>query len=276
MKIAEAIQYGRTVLVNSDSSDIDSQVLLCHCLKCQTTYLHTWPNKILTDIQRLEFTDLIKQRMDGKPIAHLIGQRGFWSLDLKVTADTLIPRPDTELLVTLALAKLRADMLVIDLGTGTGAIALSLACEKPKAKVLAMDFSLAALNVAKQNAYHHNLNNVIFWQGSWLSAIADNTLDMVVSNPPYIKVDDPHLSQGDVRFEPKSALVSGTDGLEDIRMIIEQAQRCLKLSGWLLVEHGYHQAQQVQQLFLDAGFTKISSHQDFGGNDRVVIGQLTV
>ncbi|RKZ82190.1 MAG: peptide chain release factor N(5)-glutamine methyltransferase, partial [Gammaproteobacteria bacterium] len=175
-----------------------------------------------------------------------------------------------------ALAKLRADMLVIDLGTGTGAIALSLACEKPKAKVLAMDFSLAALNVAKQNAYHHNLNNVIFWQGSWLSAIADNTLDMVVSNPPYIKVDDPHLSQGDVRFEPKSALVSGTDGLEDIRMIIEQAQRCLKLSGWLLVEHGYHQAQQVQQLFLDAGFTKISSHQDFGGNDRVVIGQLTV
>jgi len=276
MKIAEAIQYGRTVLVNSDSSDIDSQVLLCHCLKCQTTYLHTWPDKILTDIQRLEFTDLIKQRMDGKPIAHLIGQRGFWSLDLKVTADTLIPRPDTELLVTLALAKLRADMLVIDLGTGTGAIALSLACEKPKAKVLAMDFSLAALNVAKQNAYHHNLNNVIFWQGSWLSAIADNTLDMVVSNPPYIKVDDPHLSQGDVRFEPKSALVSGTDGLEDIRMIIEQAQRCLKLSGWLLVEHGYHQAQQVQQLFLDAGFTKISSHQDFGGNDRVVIGQLTV
>jgi len=276
MKIAEAIQYGRTVLVNSDSSDIDSQVLLCHCLKCQTTYLHTWPDKILTDIQRLEFTDLIKQRMDGKPIAHLIGQRGFWSLDLKVTADTLIPRPDTELLVTLALAKLRADMLVIDLGTGTGAIALSLACEKPKAKVLAMDFSLTALNVAKQNAYHHNLNNVIFWQGSWLSAIADNTLDMVVSNPPYIKVDDPHLSQGDVRFEPKSALVSGTDGLEDIRMIIEQAQRCLKLSGWLLVEHGYHQAQQVQQLFLDAGFTKISSHQDFGGNDRVVIGQLTV
>ncbi len=276
MKIAEALQYGRTVLVNSDSSDIDSQVLLCHCLKCQTTYLHTWPDKILTDIQRLEFTDLIKQRMDGKPIAHLIGQRGFWSLDLKVTADTLIPRPDTELLVTLALAKLRADMLVIDLGTGTGAIALSLACEKPKAKVLAMDFSLAALNVAKQNAYHHNLNNVIFWQGSWLSAIADNTLDMVVSNPPYIKVDDPHLSQGDVRFEPKSALVSGTDGLEDIRMIIEQAQRCLKLSGWLLVEHGYHQAQQVQQLFLDAGFTKISSHQDFGGNDRVVIGQLTV
>jgi len=276
MKIAEAIQYGRTVLVNSDSSDIDSQVLLCHCLKCQTTYLHTWPDKILTDIQRLEFTDLIKQRMDGKPIAHLIGQRGFWSLDLKVTADTLIPRPDTELLVTLALAKLRADMLVIDLGTGTGAIALSLASEQPKAKVLAMDFSLAALNVAKQNAYHHNLNNVIFWQGSWLSAIADNTLDMVVSNPPYIKVDDPHLSQGDVRFEPKSALVSGTDGLEDIRMIIEQAQRCLKLSGWLLVEHGYHQAQQVQQLFLDAGFTKISSHQDFGGNDRVVIGQLTV
>ena len=276
MKISEALQYGRTVLVDSDSSDSDSQVLLCHCLKCQTTYLHTWPDKILTEIQQLEFTDLLQQRIDGKPIAHLIGQRGFWSLDLKVTADTLIPRPDTELLVTLALDKLTADMLVIDLGTGTGAIALSLASEKPRTKVLAMDFSMAALNVAKQNASSNNINNVMFWQGSWLSAIADNSLDMVVSNPPYIETNDPHLSQGDVRFEPLSALVSGADGLDDIRKIVEQAQHCLKLSGWLLVEHGYHQAQQVQRLFMNAGFTEISSHQDFGGNDRVVIGQLAV
>ena len=276
MKIAEALQYGYSVLIDSDSSEIDSQVLLCHCLGCQTTYLHTWPDKILTKIQQSKFTDLIKQRLDGKPVAHLIGQRGFWSLDLNVTADTLIPRPDTELLVELALKKLKVDMLVADLGTGTGAIALSLAMENPKATILAMDFSMAALNVAKQNASHHNFNNVMFWRGSWLSAIAHNTLDMVVSNPPYIEADDPHLSQGDVRFEPISALVSGADGLDDIRQIVEQAQRCLKLSGWLMVEHGFHQAKQVQQLFLDAGFTEISSHQDFGGNDRVVIGQLTV
>jgi release factor glutamine methyltransferase len=276
MKISEALQYGRKNLVNSDSSDIDSQVLLCHCLQCSTSCIHAWPDKILTKIQQIEFIDLVKQRLNGKPVAHLTGQRGFWSLDLKVTTDTLIPRPDTELLVELALEKLKANMLVIDLGTGSGAIALSLAAEKPKTKVLAMDFSIEALNVAKHNASNNNLNNVIFWQGNWLSAIADNTLDMVVSNPPYIEADDPHLSQGDVRFEPISALVSGANGLDDIRKIVAQAQRCLKSSGWLLVEHGYHQTQQVQQLFLDAGFTEISSHQDFGGNDRVVIGKLTV
>ena len=276
MKISEALQYGRKVLVDSDSSDSDNQVLLCHCLQCQTTYLHTWPDKILTDIQQITFTDLLKQRLEGKPVAYLTGQRGFWSLDLKVTADTLIPRPDTELLVTLALEKLKADMWVIDLGTGTGAIALSLASEQPKANILAMDFSLAALNVAKQNASHNNLNNVLFWQGNWLMAIAENSLDMVVSNPPYIETNDPHLSQGDVRFEPMSALVSGVDGLADIRQIVIQSQRCLKSSGWLLVEHGYHQAQQVQQLFLDAGFFNVSSQKDYGGNDRVVLGQLAV
>lgn len=276
MKISEALQYGSKVLVDSDSSDIDAQVLLCHCLQCQTTYLHTWPDKILTDIQQLIFSELLQQRLEGKPVAHLIGQRGFWSLDLKVTADTLIPRPDTELLVTLALEKLKVDMQVIDLGTGSGAIALSLASERPNAKVLAMDFSMSALTVAKQNALNNNLNNVMFWQGSWLTAVAEKSLDMVVSNPPYIETDDPHLLQGDVRFEPMSALVSGVDGLDDIRQIVVQAQRCLKSSGWLLVEHGYHQAQHVQQLFLDAGFFNVSSQKDYGGNDRVVIGQLPV
>ena len=276
MNIAQALQYGRGVLADTESPDIDSQMLLCHVLECTTTYLHTWSEQVLNDEQQAEFTALIQQRSEGKPVAHLTGQRGFWSLDLAVTPDTLIPRPDTELLVTLALEKLRPDMRVVDLGTGTGAIALSLAQENPTVAIFAMDYSWGTLKVAKQNAQSHKLNNVLFWQGSWLTAVADNSLDMVVSNPPYIEADDPHLSQGDVQFEPLSALASGADGLDDIRQIVEQARRCLKPSGWLMVEHGYHQANQVQQLFRDAGFVDVTSQPDYGGNDRVVMGKLAV
>ncbi len=274
MTISEALQSANLLLVNSESPNSDSQILLCHVLHCQKAYLHTWPDKKLSESDLKDFNDLIQQRVQGHPVAHLTGLRGFWSLDLNVSPDTLIPRPETELLVSLALELLKPDMLIADLGTGTGAIALSLAKEMPTASFLAMDFSGKALAVAKQNMDSHQLNNVNFWQGSWLTAIADNTLDMVVSNPPYIEQDDPHLSQGDVRFEPMSALVSGVDGLDDIRQIIKQAKNCLKSSGWLLIEHGYHQAQQVQQLFLEANFTNITSQQDYGGNDRVVMGQL--
>ena len=273
MTIDEALQYGYLALANSESPEIDSQVLLCHILGCQTIYLHTWSDKFLTETQQENFKQLIIQRQQGQPIAYLIGQRGFWTLDLKVTTDTLIPRPDTELLVSLALAKLKPDMRVVDLGTGTGAVALSLAAENPTATLLAMDYSRPALDVAMCNAESNNINNIVFWQGSWLTAIAENSLDMVISNPPYIESNDPHLSQGDVRFEPMSALISGTDGLDDIRNIIKQAQYCLKSSGWLLIEHGYHQAQQIRQLFNNAEFIDVTTHQDFGGNDRVTMGQ---
>ena len=274
MNISEALSFARHELIGSDSPEIDSQVLLCHCLSCETTFLHTWSDKELSPPQQRSFEQLIALRQLGRPVAHLTGQRGFWSLDLKVTADTLIPRPDTELLVSLALEKVSDHMLVADLGTGTGAIALSLAVEHPKTTILAMDFSLSALNVANENTHNHHLDNVHFWQGSWLSAITDSSLDMVVSNPPYIEEDDPHLTQGDVRFEPISALSSGKDGLDDIRQIIEQAKVCLKSQGWLLIEHGYHQAEQVQKLFRDAGFINVSSEQDFGDNNRVVMGLL--
>jgi len=274
MTIVEALQYSRAILAGSDSPEIDSQVLLCHVLSCATSYLHTWPDKALTPEQRDQFDQLIKQRQQGRPVAHLTGQRGFWSLDLNVSEDTLIPRPDTELLVNLALAKIEANMIVADLGTGSGAIALSLAIENPLIPILAMDYSLPALMVAQQNAAIHQLTNVVFWRGSWLDAIADDALDIVVSNPPYIEANDPHLKQGDVRFEPISALASGQDGLDDIRQIIKQSQRCLKPKGWLMIEHGYQQAEQVSTLFQQAGFTAISSQQDYGANDRVVIGQL--
>jgi len=274
MNIEEALQYGRATLLDSESPEIDSQVLLCHVLLCSSVYLHTWPDKTLSGSQQTQYEQLILQRQQGKPVAYLTGQRGFWSLDLKVTEDTLIPRPDTELLVSLAMAEIQLNMRVADLGTGSGAIALSLATENPTITVLAMDYSAPALRVAKQNARDNKVNNVLFWQGSWLSAIRDNSLDMVVSNPPYIEENDPHLSQGDVRFEPVSALTSGADGLDDIRQIILQAKRCLKPNGCLLIEHGYHQAKQILRLFELAGFVNVHSEQDFGGNDRVVMGQL--
>ncbi len=274
MNIAEALSYGRVELSDTESPEIDSQVLLCHVLSCANTYLHIWADKSLSSEQQTQFEQLIKLRQTGQPVAHLTGERGFWSLDLKVTADTLIPRPDTELLVSLALEKITSGMRVADLGTGTGAIALSLATERPAATFFAMDYSWPALQVAQTNAFSHQLSNVLFWQGSWLNAIKDNCLDIVVSNPPYIEQNDPHLLQGDVRFEPMTALASGVDGLDDIRLIIVQAKRCLKASGWLLIEHGYHQAAQVKQLFEQAGFMQVKSEQDFGGNDRVVIGQV--
>ena len=275
MNISQALSYGRNTLVESESAELDAQVLLCHILNCQTTFLHSWADKQLNQQQQTTFEQAIKQRQQGRPVSYITGQRGFWTLDLDVTEDTLIPRPDTELLVELALSKLTPMMTVADLGTGSGAIALSLASEQPTAQMLAMDQSWPALLVAKKNALAHQLNNVYFWQGLWLQSVADSALDLIVSNPPYIQKNDPHLLQGDVQFEPLTALISGDDGLEDIRIIVRQAQRCLKVSGWCLVEHGYDQAQQVQALFQKAAFTNISSHQDIGGNDRVVMGQKT-
>ncbi len=274
MNISQALSYGRNALAEFESPDVDNQILLCHVLKCQTTLLHSRPEQTLNQQQQRAFEYFIEQRQQGQPIAQLTGQRGFWTLDLNITAATLIPRPETELLVELALAKLTPKMNVVDLGTGSGAIALSLAQAQPLSHILAMDYSSPALIVAKNNAVIHKLNNVSFWQGQWLEAVADRTLDLVVSNPPYIAENDPHLLQGDVRFEPLRALVSGHDGLDATRILVKQAQRCLKLAGWLLVEHGYDQGSQVLQLFRDADFINISSHQDLGGNDRVIKGQI--
>lgn len=273
MNIEQALRQSYAELTNSDSPELDSQVLLCHVLECASSYLHTWPDKTLNQQQQQQFEELTAQRKQGKPVAHLTGQRGFWSLDLKVTADTLIPRPDTECLVSLALDKLKPNMRIADLGTGTGAIGLSLAHEESSITVFATDASWRALEVAKYNVLRNQLKNVYLWQGSWLDAVRSESLDMVVSNPPYIEAADEHLSQGDVRFEPMTALASGIDGLDDIREIIVQAKRCLKPASWLLIEHGYHQTQQVMALFSTAGFIQVSSHKDFGDNDRVVMGQ---
>ncbi len=276
MNIEEALAYGRTVLTNTESPEIDSDILLCHVLDCQTTYLHTWADKKLTTIQQDFFKQLVERRLIGVPVAHITGKRGFWSLDLKVTDATLIPRPDTELLVALTLEKVQAGMKLADLGTGSGAIALAVAAERSDVTVVASDYSWSALQVAKSNALEHHLKNVSFIHADWLSAYKAAAFDLIISNPPYIVDGDPHLNEGDVRFEPISALASGKDGLNDIRLIVKQASRSLKTGGWLLVEHGHHQAQQVMQLFDEVGFKKITSHQDYGENDRVVMGQLTL
>ncbi len=274
--ISEALSFSKQQLRNGESPNIDSQLLLAHVLSCSTSYLYTWPEKALTQKQQTELLALLELRKRGHPIAHLTGQRGFWTLNLQINKHTLIPRPDTELLVEKALEKITDDIWVSDLGTGSGAIVLALASERPQTHFFACDYSPQALNIAMANAKQNQIDNVCFWRGDWLAAIASNSLDIIVSNPPYIEQDDPHMQQGDVKFEPKQALVSGCDGLDDVRLIVEQAAICLRQQGWLLLEHGHQQAQSVAAIMQGQGFNNVTSYQDYGGNDRVTIGQLTL
>lgn len=267
----------------SDSAQLDAELLMSYSLNQTRTYLYTWPEKIPSESEQACFNALVKQRLQGKPIAHLTQEREFWGLNLKVTPDTLIPRPDTEILIETALQRLNAmntlanqsqqACSILDLGTGTGAIALALKTERPACEVIAVDFSSAALEVAKHNANTHQLP-VTFVHSSWFDALDTNLpFNLIVSNPPYIEAQDPHLSQGDVRFEPLSALTAGTDGLDDLRVIIGQACAFLKNDGWLMVEHGYNQSHAVAQLFKAHHFTNIETIEDYGQNPRITVGQ---
>lgn len=260
----------------SDSAQLDAELLLCSILKKDRVFLHTWPERELEDHDYSLFIELINRRLEGEPVAHILGERDFWTLNLKVTPDTLIPRPETELLVELALKNIPEDqpVKILDLGTGTGAIALSLASERPLAEVTASDFSAAALEVAKQNAEKHQLKNISFLQSHWFSEIPEQAFNIIVSNPPYVCEEDPHLDQGDVRFEPRSALTSGRDGLDDIREIIHQARNYLSNNGVLLLEHGYDQEEAVTELFNAAGFEQVSDHSDYNHQPRVAIGSI--
>jgi release factor glutamine methyltransferase len=276
MNIAEALKTGRKSLSKSESPLVDCQFLLCHLLKCNLAYLHAWPDKTLTQQQQQTYSDYIKHRVNGHPIAHILGQQGFWSLDLKVSRDTLIPRPDTEVLVSAALDKITAGMLIADLGTGSGAIALALASERSDVNIIATDFSMDALVIAKKNADNGQFGHVAFWRGDGLAGVATESVDMIVSNPPLVASGDTHLQRGDRCFEPVSALISGQDGLDDIRLIAQQAQRCLKPRAWLLVEHGYQQAAEVRDIFRHIGLGRIETIQDYGDNDRVTLGQQSL
>ena len=266
-----AIQALRTT---SESPRADAEILLAHCLGKSRTWLFTWADKTLESAVITAFQGLVTKRLRGVPIAHLIGYREFWTLNLKVTPDTLIPRPETELLVETALALLPPTPAnVLDLGTGTGAIALSIASERPDCCVTACDFSAAALAVAQENAQSHGITNVTFVQSDWFTALPAQRFALIVSNPPYIEAADPHLQQGDVRFEPLSALAAGSDGLDDIRQIIHYAPDWLAHTGWLLLEHGYNQGQAVTALLQERGFQAVRCLRDLAGNERVSLGQ---
>ncbi|WP_281180364.1 peptide chain release factor N(5)-glutamine methyltransferase [Endozoicomonas ascidiicola] len=274
-RIDQVLAEASRMLSASDTPRLDAELLLSHILDKPRTYFFTWPEAELSDEQLSSFNVLLKKRRNGTPVAYLTGYREFWSLQLKVTDATLIPRPDTELLVELALAQQLPirQANIADLGTGTGAIALALAKEQTDWQVTAVDKSPEALAVAKENAISNDVQNVQFNEGDWCSTLAADSLDMIVSNPPYIRSDDPHLQQGDARFEPMSALASGEDGLTDIRTIARDAFNTLKYEGMLLIEHGYDQGEAVRSILLEAGYSAVRTEQDLAGHERVTLAQ---
>lgn len=268
-------QATQQLAASSPSPRLDTEVLLMHITGLARTALITRAQEQLLPEHEERLLELFGRRAHGEPIAYLTGRREFWSLELNVTPDVLIPRPDTELLVEQALARIPedAEWTVADLGTGSGAIALAIATERPRCHLIASDSSPAALIVARGNAARHGITNVQFRQGEWLKPLAGTRLDVIVSNPPYVRADDPHLAQGDVRFEPRSALVAGTDGLDAIRSIAADAVSCLRPGGWLLFEHGYDQAQTVRALLAAHGYTMVVSCQDTAGHERITAGR---
>lgn len=274
------LKYGSEQLeaalhLDTGTARIEVQCLLQSVLKVNRAYLLTHPERVLDASEYARYAELFERRMKGEPIAYLLGNREFYGLNFKVTPDTLIPRPDTELLVELALQHIpqRGVCRVLDMGTGSGAIALSIASERPDADVVAVDASGAALIVAGENAQRLNIANVRLLHSDWFAQLAGCRFDLIVSNPPYIEADDVHLSQGDVRFEPLTALASGPDGLDDIRRISNEAKEHLAPGGWLMFEHGYNQAQRVRDLLQQAGFFDVESRRDLSGIERVTIGR---
>jgi release factor glutamine methyltransferase len=261
--------------IASSTARIEVQCLLQAVLRVNRAYLITHPEQRLTAHQQEQYRALFERRLQGEPIAYLLGEREFFGLNFKVTPATLIPRPDTELLVELALQRIPklGNCRVLDMGTGSGAIALSIAQVRPDAAVVAVDASEAALQVAQQNQRELAINNAEFLFSDWFSSLVKVKFDVIVSNPPYVAANDEHLTQGDVRCEPLSALASGKDGLRDIRRISAQAMQHLNAQGWLMFEHGYDQAEQVREILQQAGFQQVFSARDLSGIERVTGGQ---
>ncbi len=279
--IRTALRAARDRLATLPQADpaLEADLLLARVLGKSRTYLAAWPERLLDDRELEEFRQLLRRRLNGEPVAYILGHREFWSLDLRVTPDVLIPRPDTELLVELALQSFSPapPIVAADLGTGSGAIAAALARERPLWRIIATDRSTPALRVAQENLRRLGLNNVETRAGDWLHALdRDEKPQLIVSNPPYVEDGDPHLAEGDPRFEPRSALAAGSDGLDDIRRIAHQAPGYLPSGGMLLLEHGWQQGKAVRHLLRAAGFTGVRTHRDLGGRDRVSGGRLKV
>ena len=273
--IAECVALSRELEALSDSARLDTEVILAWVLNKSRTYLYTWPEKMISEAEYRAFTCALNRRKQGEPVAHITGEREFWSLDFFTDHSTLIPRPDTESLVEFVLAWLDERSLesprILDLGTGTGAIAVALATSLPNASVTAVDYSESAVSLAQKNAARHQVNNLSIFQSDWFSNVS-GTFDAIVSNPPYIACDDPHLTRGDVRYEPASALVAENDGFLDIQKICGRAAGFLTDGGVLCVEHGWQQALGVQRIFIENEFQAVSTYQDLSGNDRFTVG----
>ena len=290
------LTHDKTVLeaalsMDAGSARIEVQCLLQAVLRVNRAYLLTHPEQILDAEQQAHYAALLERRLSGEPIAYILGEREFYGLNFRVTPATLIPRPDTELLVELALERIPSPLplsrlrereersggrgfRVLDLGTCSGAIALSIAHARPEAEVTAVDVSPDALDVARENVQRLNIANVRLLRSDWFAALAGERFDLIVSNPPYIADGDAHLAQGDLRFEPRSALASGTDGLDDIRRIVASAKEHLNHGGWLLFEHGYNQAEQVRALLRQNGYAGVFSARDLAGIERVSGGTI--
>ncbi|MBE1301629.1 MAG: peptide chain release factor N(5)-glutamine methyltransferase [Alteromonadaceae bacterium] len=276
MQISEALIWGAQALEGGESPKLDCKVLLCHILDVSTTYLHTWPDKEITAKQLAQFEHCVARRKSGEPIAYITGERDFWSLTLKTNPSTLIPRPETELLVEQAIALPIENARCLDLGTGTGAIALAIASEKPSWRLVAVDRVAEAVSLAKQNAALNNIKNIELLVSNWFEVIPVQKFDIIVSNPPYVESNSPYLKKGDLRFEPISALASGADGLEDIEKIIDDSVSYLNTDGWLMLEHGWQQAEAIQQYLREQKFTNVSTVKDLNELDRITVAQLSV
>lgn len=273
--IACCRQRRRQLAACSDSAQLDIDLLLCHVLACDASYLRTWPERTLDEQQASAFEQLFARRLGGEPVAYLIGERGFWNLVLAVNSHTLIPRPETELLVEVALElSLPAQTQALDLGTGSGAIALALASERPHWRVDGIDIDAASVDLASHNARRNDLPAVGFHQSDWFSEVT-GSFDLLVSNPPYINAEDPHLEHGDVRYEPRRALVADRAGFADIETLADQGRQYLNAGGWLVFEHGFEQGAASRALLQSLGYQCVSTHQDLAGHDRVTAGQWT-
>lgn len=272
--VTELILKAEQSINSSESARLDAEILFCDVMHLNRTRIYSHPDQVVPDDKLALFKSLIEQRQHGHPIAHLTGKKEFWSLEFAINEDTLIPRPETELLVETALQIIpeNAAFNILDLGTGSGAIAIAIASERPNCTIVATDINTNTLAMAKKNAEAHQLQNIQFYLSNWYQNISSQEFNLIVSNPPYIRQDDENLSLGDVRFESELALVAGIDGMQAINIILEKAKHYLASDAYLLIEHGYDQRSLVQGAFLKHNFKQLKTFQDLSGQDRMTMG----